>query len=90
MLLVSALLTAGYLLPLAIQGFLPGAGSVREYQAADPDEGELAEAGQSWQCREPSAWMLVPAGIMTAATLAFGLFPGPLVRFLTEIAQAVL
>ena len=89
-LLVSALLTAGYLLPLAIQGFLPGAGSVRECQAADPDEGELAEEGQPWRRREPSAWMLVPAGIMTAATLALGLFPGPLVRFLTEIAQAVL
>ena len=58
-LLVSALLTAGYLLPLTIHGFLPG---------ADYDYAHL-------QKREPSPWMTVPIVILTALSVLLGLFP---------------
>ena len=58
-LLVSALLTAGYLLPLTIHGFLPG---------ADYDYAHL-------QKREPSPWMTVPIVILTVLSVLLGLFP---------------
>ena len=58
-LLVSALLTAGYLLPLTIRGFLPG---------ADYDYAHLRK-------REPSPWMTVPIVILTALSVLIGLFP---------------
>ena len=58
-LLVSALLTAGYLLPLTIHGFLPG---------ADYDYAHL-------QKREPSLWMTVPIVILTVLSVLLGLFP---------------
>ena len=72
-LLVSALLTAGYLLPITIDGFLPG----REYNY------------QALKKREPSAKMVVPLFILAAGALLMGLFPGSLVEFLGNIAAAV-
>lgn len=73
MLLVSALLTAGYLLPITIQGFLPGEGY--SYQALKK--------------REPSAKMVLPLMALTAGTLLAGLFPGRLVTFLGGIVAAI-
>lgn len=60
-LLVSALLTAGYLLPLSINGFLPG---------KDFSESEVFN-----KAREPKAIMLVPIIILTALSVVVGLFP---------------
>lgn len=65
-LLVSALLTAGYLLPVTIRGFFPGNGF---------DYGNL-------QKREPEAAMLLPILILTSVSVLAGMFPGALVRFL--------
>lgn len=59
-LLVSALLTAGYLLPPAIAGFFPG---------ADYDHSKLEK-------REPPALMNVPILILTALSVLLGLWPG--------------
>lgn len=58
-LLVSALLTAGYLLPPAIIAFLPG---------ADFDYSQVRK-------REPSPFMTVPILIMTVLSVLMGLFP---------------
>lgn len=77
-LLVSALLTAGYLLPLSIDGFLPG---------ADFDGKEIGERGLKG--KEPSLAMLGPVFLLSAGALLFGCFPGPLLRFLGEIAGTV-
>ena len=77
-LLVSALLTAGYLLPLSIDGFLPG---------ADFDDKEMRERGL--KAKEPSLQMLGPVLILTAGALLFGCFPGPFLGFLREIAGTV-
>lgn len=77
-LLVSALLTAGYLLPLTIQGFFPG---------ADFDENEIEKRGLIG--KEPSLLMLIPTAVLAAATLAFGCFLGELLRVLESIAKTI-
>jgi len=72
-LLTSALLTAGYLLPITVNGFLPG---------ADFNYGEL-------QKKEPNLTMLVPLLILAALAVLLGVFPGILVDYLTRIIRAV-
>lgn len=73
-LLISALLTAGYLLPVTMKGFLPG---------------EEA-AGRDLSRDEPSPCMLVPLMILAALVLLFGVLPNPLIQFVTEAAASVL
>ena len=72
-LLVSALLTAGYLLPVTINGFLPG---------KDYDYGTLKKL-------EPSYRMTAPLLILAAAAAVTGLFPGGLADYLGAVAQSV-
>lgn len=73
-LLVSALLTAGYLLPPAINGFFPG---------ADYDYEALKK-------KEPSLLMLVPILIFTILSVMIGLFPGWLVNSLQQVIEKIL
>lgn len=82
-LLVSALLTAGYLLPLTIQGFFPGKDSAKGSREENPSakKGEAEGAG---------GWMLGPIGILTAGALLFGCFPGGLMALLHTIGAGVL
>ena len=72
-LLVSALLTAGYLLPLTIHGFLPGADY--EYQ-------KLVK-------KEPSFYMTLPILVMTALSVLMGSFPTPLVDWVANAVHAM-
>lgn len=67
-LLVSALLTAGYLLPLTIQGFFPG----EDYNY------------KALRKKEPSALMTVPVLILTVLTVLMGLFPGQLISWIQQ------
>lgn len=142
-LLVSALLTAGYLLPISLKGFLPGKdwkperGIVAGKAAAKGSSGSqkvLAENGSSGQSAiakndsdglrissengsgslssskkngsgglsasskngnqperlEPPREMLVPLAILAALTLLLGIFPNPLVHYITEIVSTLL
>ena len=73
-LLVSAFLTAGYLLPVTMRGFFPG---------------EEVE-GLDLKHEEPSPCMLFPLVILAVLTLFLGIVPGPLEYFTGEIAGAVL
>ena len=73
-LLVSAVLTAGYLLPITIRGFFPG---------ADFNYGTLVKA-------EPNWLMTLPLIILAAAAVLLGMFPGALSGFLQTIIDAVL
>lgn len=68
-LLVSALLTAGYLLPITVRGFFPGA----DYEA------------NSQEKQEPSKWMTVPIIIMTILSVLVGVFPSAVVLYMTVI-----
>ena len=60
-LLISALLTAGYLLPITIDGFLPG---------KDFEENEATK-----KAHEPNAMMLIPIIILTTLSVIIGVFP---------------
>ena len=73
-LLTSALLTAGYLLPITVNGFLPG---------ADYDYAALEK-------KEPNAAMLLPLLILAVLAVVLGLFPNPLTAYIAEIAAGVL
>ena len=73
-LLTSALLTAGYLLPITVNGFLPG---------ADFDYGSLKK-------KEPNLVMLVPLVILATLAVILGVFPGVLTDFLSGIIGAAL
>ncbi|NLL79722.1 MAG: proton-conducting membrane transporter [Clostridiales bacterium] len=64
-LLLSALLTAGYLLPVTVKGFLPG---------NDFDYVSL-------QKREANGWMLMPILLLTICAVALGMFPNSLAEF---------
>lgn len=70
-LLVSALLTAGYLLPLTIQGFFPG---------ADYDYSKLEK-------KEPDRIMTVPILILTILSVLIGLFPNAIFSLLELIGR---
>lgn len=72
-LLVSALLTAGYLLPVTMKGFFPGE------EAASMD---LTK-------REPSLQMGIPLVLLAALVLLMGILPNPLIRFLYEMVSPV-
>ncbi len=72
-LLVSALLTAGYLFPITVSAFLPG---------ADLD-------GTSAPPLEPGPWITLPLAVLTALTVLTGLFPGPLADAAAAIAAAL-
>ena len=73
-LLVSAILTAGYLLTVVIRAFFPG-------EDFDPTTAPKAEPG--WR-------MLLPLCLLAAAALFLGMFPGRLVAFAEALARAVL
>ncbi|MBS6397445.1 MAG: proton-conducting membrane transporter [Clostridiales bacterium] len=73
-LLLSAMLTAGYLLPISIQAFFPGIGY--EYDRLEK--------------KEPNLLMTVPMVLFTAAAVLFGMFPAGFLGFLQNIAAGLL
>ncbi len=73
-LLVSALLTAGYLLPVTVNGFLPGADF--NYQTLEK--------------KEPKAIMVVPILILAALAVLLGIFPNALTEYIAGIVTKVM
>lgn len=73
-LLISALLTAGYLLPVTIQGFLPG---------ADFEYDKLEK-------KEPVKMMVIPLVILGVLAIVLGVFPNPLTSYISDIVNSVL
>ncbi len=72
-LLLSALLTAGYLFPISVEGFLPG----NEY---DKKEMKTCEAGLS---------MTIPMVILALLALGLGIFSSSLIEFLYALAESI-
>lgn len=72
-LLISALLTAGYLLPITIDGFFPG---------PDYDYEHLEQ-------KDPTGQMLIPIMVLAALAVLFGMFPNFFVGYITELVQLV-
>lgn len=73
-LLISALLTAGYLLSPAIHGFFPP----KDLPAEDLTR------------REPGAVMIVPMACFMLLSVLLGIFPGGLIRLFSNVAAAIL
>lgn len=73
-LLISALLTAGYLLPITICGFFPG---------EDFDYKNL-------QKKEPGIFMILPILFMTVLSVLIGLFPGVLTDFISQFTAGII
>lgn len=72
-LLVSALLTAGYLLPITIRGFFPGV----NYGVGTPNRAE------------PDAIMYLPMIVMAVMTLILGIYPGFITATIQMIAEGI-
>lgn len=73
-LLLSALLTAGYLLPITIRGFFPG---------ADYDYASLVK-------KEPVKLMVVPVVILAALALLLGIVPESMIRGFSSIVSQIM
>lgn len=72
-LLVSALLTAGYLLPIAIDGFFPG---------PDFDYANLEK-------KDPTKQMIVPIMILAALAILLGVFPNFFISYMGDLVELV-
>ena len=73
-LLVSALLTAIYMLSVVIRAFFPG---------KDFDERKVAE------CKDPNLLMLIPLGIFAVTVLLFGICSSPFTDFFAKVAAGM-
>ena len=73
-LLVSALLTAGYLLPIALKGFFPG--SDYDYK--------------NFRKKEPKLTMIIPVVILTVLAVVLGVIPNGLVTYISSIVSQVM
>ncbi|MBQ6376366.1 MAG: proton-conducting membrane transporter [Lachnospiraceae bacterium] len=70
-LLISALLTAGYLLPITVDGFFPGHAEEEHHAGGKQQESQDAASLPS---AEPSYVMLIPLMILCTAALVMGVF----------------
>lgn len=73
-LLISALLTAGYLFSITIRGFFPG----KEFDYT------------SLKKTEPNLFMIVPLVVLAVAAVVLGMFPNHLIDFLTSVISTIL
>ncbi len=74
-LLISALLTAIYMLSITIRAFFPG---------RDFDYGTIKGT------EDPNWIMILPLGIFCVFIIGFGLYSTPLIDFLTKVAEGIL
>ena len=73
-LLLSALLTAGYLFPIPVQGFLPG-------KTYDKNPAKSHEAGLN---------MTIPMMILAVLALLLGVFSSGIIEFVSEVAAGLM
>lgn len=74
-LLISAVFTAAYLLPISVNGFLPGF---------------LENQKEEFHREKEPLSMVIPMIILSAAAVGFGIFPNALIRFLNSIITTIL
>ena len=72
-LLISALLTAGYLLPISIEGFFPG--PKFDYENLEK--------------KDPTKQMVVPIMLLAAMAVLFGVFPNYFINYITDLVQLI-
>ena len=92
-LLVSALLTAGYLLPAALRGFFPGIQGEAEGEktsAAEQGEAVLPEESREKERERGMPGMVLPVALLAALALVLGIFPNALIPYVEKIALSVM
>lgn len=73
MLMVSALLTAGYLMSIVMKGFFPG----KDFAYEKPES------------KEPNGLMTVPLVLLAIAVVGFGIMPAPLLDLIGNISGMI-
>lgn len=73
-LLISALLTAIYMLTISMRAFFPSVES---------------ETGDMEEYKDPNWMMLLPLGIFAVVIVGFGLYSGPIMNFFTNVANGM-
>ncbi len=86
-LLISALLTAIYMLTIVVRAFCPP--KDENVKNMEQVEGEAEGLVPYDEVHDPNWMMLVPLTIFAAAIIVFGLFPQPLISVFESIAAAV-
>ena len=76
-LLISALLTAGYLFPIVIRGFIVGNGG----------HGHDAEPAPVYERNDAPWMMLIPLLVLAVLSVVIGLFPNALIELLTQVGE---
>lgn len=78
-LLVSALLTAGYLFPIVIKGFFPGEDYKYPERGAENGEKKFILTGEE-----------IPVIILTVLAVGLGVWPNPLIEYISGIVSGIL
>ncbi len=89
-LLLSALLTAGYLLSIVTKGFFPKKKALAATEEAGAVHEAAAEEKIDTKATDAPLGMLIPLAILAILAVVLGIFPNPLISFMTEIAGSVL
>ena len=80
-LLISALLTAGYLFPIVIRGFIVGnAGHGHDHD----------EPAETWERNDAPKMMLIPLLVLAVMSVVIGMFPGALIELLTKVGELLM
>jgi len=89
-LLISALLTAGYLLPIVMKGFFPG-GDPNSCSGPDalPGHSGAASYGKYDKC-EADGLMLAPMVILAALSVIVGMFPNSLLEYINTVISVIM
>ena len=94
-LLLSALLTAGYLLPIALHGFLPGKEALTDVAMQEKEQqkphtkvvkGTSEKNRSKWQ---ESICFYLPLGLLVAGTVLLGMFPTGLLEQIQTIVTGL-
>lgn len=88
-LLISALLTAGYLLPVTMKGFFPGEDGCKAVVGAGEECAVNTHAGSDG-LKEPAAMMLVPLMLLAFVTVLLGVLPNPLTDYVRQLVSGLL
>ncbi len=90
-LLVSALLTAGYLFPVMVEAFFPGEEySFMKERGAEVSGTVFHKRGNGKVSAEPSCLMLVPMIVLVAVSLCVGLFGSQIVSLIQSLIPVAL
>lgn len=79
-LLISALLTAGYLFPIVIRGFIVGNGG----------HGHDAEPAPVYERNDAPLMMLIPLLVLAVLSVLIGMFPGALIDLVTKVGTSLM